>query len=204
MIWKDGVLYTAGKPVKGDRVFGKLRVWPPERSKLAALYYLSTVPAIGQTDNVLYLGAAAGTTVSFLADYAGIIYAVEMAPDPLPRLLEVCRVKKNILPIPADAATPELYAPFVSVVDIIYQDIAQRNQAEIAVRNLIFLKERGYLILMLKTRSVSTRDDAAEVCNATVRTLQEAGMNSISVTWLDKYHRGHACIVCRKGQMNNS
>ncbi|MFH0967142.1 MAG: fibrillarin-like rRNA/tRNA 2'-O-methyltransferase, partial [Methanobacteriota archaeon] len=110
MIWKDGVLYTTGRPVKGDRVYGKLRVWPPERSKLAALYYLGSVPVINQKDSILYLGAAAGTTVSFLADFVGIIYAVEMAPAPLPRLLEICRVKKNIIPIPADASIPEKYA----------------------------------------------------------------------------------------------
>ena len=198
MIWIDGVLYTTGRPVKGDRVFGKLRVWPPERSKLAALYYLGTVPVIGPADTILYLGAAAGTTVSFLADYVGVVFAVEMAPAPLPGLLEVCRVKKNVIPIPADASMPERYAPVVNLVDIVYQDIAQRNQAVIAVRNLIFLKEGGYLIVMLKTMSISVQEDARQVCRRAVSTLQEAGLEVISVTWLDTFHRGHAAIVCRK------
>jgi fibrillarin-like pre-rRNA processing protein len=199
MIWKDGILCTTGKPVKGDRVFGQLRVWPPERSKLAALYHLGSVPAISRTDSILYLGAAAGTTVSFLADYAGVIYAVERATDPLPRLLEICRVKKNIIPIPADASTPEQYAPFVSFVDVLYQDVAQRNQTDIAVRNLIFLRKGGYLILMLKTRSVSTQDDAKKICERAVKILRERYMEDISVTWLDTFHRGHACIICKKG-----
>ncbi len=201
MIWKDGILYTTGKPVKGDRVFGKLRVWPPERSKLAALYYLGFVPAMNQKDCILYLGAAAGTTVSYLADYVGIIYAVEMATSPLPRLLEICRVKRNIIPIPADASFPEQYALLVSEVDILYQDIAQRNQIDIVVRNLSFLKEGGYLILMLKTRSISIQEDAAEVCERAVSSLQESGMEDIAVTWLDEFHRGHAGIVCRKSKV---
>lgn len=198
MIWKDGILYTTGRPVKGDRVFGKLRVWPPERSKLAALYYLGIVPKIRPDDSVLYLGAAAGTTVSFIADFTGVIYAVEMAPEPIPRLLEICKVKKNIIPIIADASDPGQYAPFVSNVDILYQDIAQRNQTDIAVRNLPFLKEGGYLILMLKTRSISTPEDAAQVCKNAMSSLQEAGMENISETWIDEFHRGHVCIVCRK------
>lgn len=198
MIWKDGVLYTTGKPLPGDRVFGKLRVWPPERSKLAALYYLGDVPKILHTDYILYLGAAAGTTVSYLADYAGIIYAVEMAHEPLPRLLEVCRVKKNIIPIPADASHPDRYSMIVSEVDILYQDIAQRDQAEIAIRNLSFVRNGGYLILMLKARSISGREEPLEICRQTVDLLLKAGLDQIVVTWIDRFHRDHAAIVCRK------
>ncbi|MDD1728861.1 MAG: fibrillarin-like rRNA/tRNA 2'-O-methyltransferase, partial [Methanospirillum sp.] len=83
MIWENGILYSSGKPLKGDRLVGPLRVWPPERSKLAALYYLyNNCPEIQPADHILYLGAASGTTVSFVADYAGIIYAVEMAREP--------------------------------------------------------------------------------------------------------------------------
>jgi fibrillarin-like pre-rRNA processing protein len=198
MIWKDGILYTTGKSIKGDRVFGKLRVWPPERSKLAALYYLGVVPDINKTNDFLYLGAASGTTVSFLADYTGIIYAVEIAPEPLFGLLEVVERKKNVIPIPADASKPEIYSSIVSNVDFLYIDIAQRNQAEIAVRNLFFLKSGGYLIMMLKTRSVSAHEDSEKICKETVDIFLKAGMCDFSVTWLEKYHRGHVAIVCRK------
>lgn len=198
MIWQEGILFAPGRPIKGDRMVGSLRVWPPERSKLAALYYMGAGPEIHQTDQVLYLGAASGTTVSFIADYAGIIYAVEMAHDPLPQLLKVCAVKRNIIPIPADAVHPENYAPLVGEVDLIYQDIAQRNQVDIAMRNLFFLKEGGVLILMLKTRSVASQHDPVHVCDITITSLQTAGMSDISVTWLDKFHRDHAAIVCLK------
>lgn len=198
MIWKEGVLYTGGKPLPGDRVVGTLRVWPPQRSKLAALYYLGHVPRILPDDHILYLGAAAGTTVSHLADYCGIIYAVEMAREPLPRLLDVCRVKKNIIPIPADASFPEKYSMLVDDVDILYQDIAQRDQVEIIIRNLCFLRSGGYLILMLKIRSISGIEKPPDVCRTAVESLCNAGLKEVSVTWIDRYHRDHAAIVCQK------
>jgi len=198
MIWKDRVLYTKGKPVSGDRLVGGLRVWPPERSKLAALYYLGEVPGIGKNDRILYLGAAAGTTVSHLADYSGIIYAVEMAHEPLPRLLQVCRIKRNIIPIPADALYPEQYYMLVGEVDLLYQDIAQRNQVEIALRNLCMLRSGGYLILMLKTRSISGTMVPTEICRDSVAALEQNGLKEITVTWLDPYHRDHAAIICKK------
>lgn len=198
MIWKDGILCSPGRAIKGDRLIGSLRVWPPERSKLAALYYLGTGPEIKKTDQILYLGAASGTTVSFIADYADVVYAVEIAPEPLVKLLDVCSKKVNILPIPADAATPLVYAPLVSTVDLLYQDIAQREQVEIVLKNLFFLKSSGFLILMLKTRSVATQEDPEQICSKAVSKLQCAGLDDIKVTWLDEYHRDHAAIVCAK------
>ncbi|PWR70033.1 fibrillarin-like rRNA/tRNA 2'-O-methyltransferase [Methanospirillum lacunae] len=179
-------------------MIGPLRVWPPERSKLAALYYLGSGPEIIKTDQILYLGAASGTTVSFIADYADVVYAVEIAPEPLAKLLDVCNNRMNILPIPADAATPLVYAPFVSTVDLLYQDIAQKEQVEIVLNNLVFLKSGGYLILMLKTRSVATQEDPEQICSKAVSKLQNAGLDDIKVTWLDRYHRDHAAIVCKK------
>ncbi len=183
---------------------GSLRVWPPERSKLAALYYLGSGPEINATDQILYLGAASGTTVSFIADYAGVVYAVEIAPEPLVKLLQVCCVKKNIIPIPADAAIPTIYAPLVSRVDLIYQDIAQKEQVEIALMNLFFLKPGGMLILMLKTRSVSSQQEPELICCDAVSALQNGELDEITVTWLDKYHRDHAAIVCKKRNYSNN
>jgi len=55
-----------------------------------------------------------------------------------------------MIPIFADANHPTRYSHLVDEVDIIYQDIAQRNQAEIALANVeYFLKDDGYLILMI-------------------------------------------------------
>jgi fibrillarin-like pre-rRNA processing protein len=147
---------------------------------------------------VLYLGAANGTTVSHVADYVEVVYAVEFAPRPMQDLLEVCRRRRNIIPIMADASRPECYVPLVESVDLIYQDVAQPDQASIALRNCLFLKEGGFLILMLKTRSVNVRKEPAEVFQDTLTSLTSGGLIIQESVWLTPYHHDHAAIICKK------
>jgi fibrillarin-like pre-rRNA processing protein len=201
MIRVNGVLVSRGEGgVYGERMLGDLRVWDPYRSKLAALYYLGKGMDLEPDMRVLYLGAAHGTTVSHVADYVEVVYAVEFAPRPVQDLLEVARRRKNIVPIMADAAQPEQYAPLLEPVDLIYQDVAQPDQAAIALQNCAFLKRGGTLILMLKTRSVDVRTEPAVVFCDAVSELQSAGQVVRDSTWLAPYHHDHAAIICEKEQ----
>jgi fibrillarin-like pre-rRNA processing protein len=199
MIRIDGVLVSAGEAgVYGERVLKGYRIWDPYRSKLAALCMLGGDVELADTMVVLYLGAANGTTASHVADYADTVYAVEFAPRPMQDLLEVARRRKNIVPIMADAARPDQYAPFVEAVDLIYQDVAQPDQAGIAAKNLAFLKTGGIFILMLKTKSVDVTQEPGAVFAETAARLEDAGLDILSARWLDPYHRDHAAIICRK------
>jgi len=199
MIWIGDVLVSQGEGgVYSERMLGNARVWDPFRSKLAALYHEGTGVEITSDTRVLYLGAANGTTVSHVADYADVVYAVEFAPRPMQDLLEVARRRKNIVPIMADATRPEQYAPLVEMVDLLYQDVAQPDQAMIAIRNSAFLKPDGKMILMLKTRSVDVRKEPAVVFEETVNALVSAGFVVQESLWLLPYHQDHAAIVCTK------
>jgi len=201
MIRVNGVLVSRGEGgVYGERMLGDLRVWDPYRSKLSALYHLGKGIELEPGMRVLYLGAAHGTTVSHVADYAEVVYAVEFAPRPVQDLLEVARRRKNIVPIMADAAQPEQYAPLLEPVDLIYQDVAQPDQAAIALRNCAFLKHGGTLILMLKTRSVDVRTEPAVIFCDAVSELQSAGLVVRDSSWLAPYHHDHAAIICEKEQ----
>ncbi|MFA7073508.1 MAG: fibrillarin-like rRNA/tRNA 2'-O-methyltransferase, partial [Methanoculleus sp.] len=124
-------------------------------------------------------------------------YAVEFAPRPMQDLLEVARRRKNIVPIMADANRPDAYASFMEAVDLVYQDVAQPNQVEIAEKNLVFLKPGGHLVLMLKTRSVDVRRDPADVV-AEARAGLEQHLDVVEVRWLEPYHHDHAAIVCSR------
>ncbi|HJJ34880.1 MAG TPA: fibrillarin-like rRNA/tRNA 2'-O-methyltransferase, partial [Methanocorpusculum sp.] len=147
---------------------------------------------------VLYLGAANGTTVSHVADYVESVYAVEFAPRPMEDLLAVAKKRKNIVPIYADATRPVRYAALLEPADLLYQDVAQPDQAGIAVKHLPFVKSGGRLILMLKTRSVDIRKSADEVFADTCEELTAGGYLVEKSVWLDPYHKDHAAIVCRK------
>ena len=88
MIAIDGTLVSKGKGgVYGERMIGEYRVWDPYRSKLAALWYLDHSTDLPGDSVVLYLGAANGTTVSHVADYAEAEFAGAFAPRPLQDLL---------------------------------------------------------------------------------------------------------------------
>lgn len=198
MIWFEGVLVSRGEGgVYGERMLNNLRVWDPYRSKLSAFYYKDQGIDLTSDMKVLYLGAAHGTTVSHVADYVDVVYAVEVAPRPMRDLLEVARRRKNIVPIMADAAHPEKYAPLVEEVDLVYQDVAQPDQDIIAYRNSFFLKKGGILILMLKTRSVDVRKEPSVVLAETETSLAERGFTVLKHGWLEPYHHDHAAIVCR-------
>jgi fibrillarin-like pre-rRNA processing protein len=156
MIWIDGQLVSPGKEsVDGERTLQGFRLWDPRRSKLSALYHLGEGIELEPQHRVLYLGAANGTTVSYVADYVDVVYAVESAPRPFQDLLVMAERRENIIPIMANARKPYLYRPLVEKVDLIYQDIAQRDQADILLSNTGFLKSGGATILMLKAVSMS-------------------------------------------------
>ncbi len=200
MIRIGEVLVSQGEGgVYGERMLAGARVWDPFRSKLAALYYAGTGIELTPEMKVLYLGAANGTTVSHVADYAEVVYAVEVAPRPMQDLLEVARRRGNIVPIMADASRPEQYAPLVEAIDLLYQDVAQPDQASILIRNCVFLRKGGKAILMLKTRSVDIRKTPEEVFHDTITELKDAGLVVTESVWLSPYHKDHAAIVCTWG-----
>lgn len=199
MIWIGDVLVSRGEGgVYNERILSGARVWDPYRSKLSALYYTGKGIELESSWQVLYLGAANGTTVSHVADYTEAVYAVEFAPRPMQDLIEVARRRRNVIPIMADATRPETYAPLVEAVDLVYQDVAHPGQAAIAIRNSIFLRSLGYLILMLKTRSVDVRKDPATVFDETIAELEGSGLKVQESVWLAPYHQDHAAIICRK------
>jgi fibrillarin-like pre-rRNA processing protein len=199
VIWIGDVLVSQGEGgVYNERMLSGSRVWDPFRSKLSALYYVGKGIELTPGMRVLYLGAANGTTVSHVADYVDVVYAVEFAPRPMRDLLEVSHRRRNVIPIMADAARPEQYAPLVEAVDLLYQDVAQPEQATIALRNCSFLKTGGILALMLKTRSVDVRKEPDEVFQETIESLTSAGFIVQESVWLAPYHHDHAAIICTK------
>lgn len=198
MIEIDGVLVSKGKAgVYGERVLKGHRVWDPYRSKYAAMYVKGHEVELETEMVVLYLGAANGTTVSHFADYVECVYAVEFAPLPMQDMLMVSDTRRNIIPIMADASRPSFYAPMVEEVDLIYQDVAQPNQAGIFLKNMVFLKEGGTGILMLKTRSVDVTRKPDDILQEAVESISPFA-EICDHCWLDPYHRDHAAVICRK------
>lgn len=153
------------------------RVWNPFRSKLAA-------GILGGLDNihikpgakVLYLGAASGTSVSHVADIVGpegTVYAVEFSHRSGRDLINMARKRTNIVPIVEDARHPTKYRMLVSMVDVIFADVAQPDQARIVGLNAHhFLKHEGWILISIKASCIDSTAPAEAVFAAEVKKLQ--------------------------------
>lgn len=93
---------------------------------------------------VLYLGAAAGTTVSHVSDIvgpSGCVYAVEFAHRPGRDLINMAKSRTNVIPIIEDARHPLKYRMLVGMVDAVFADVAQPDQVRLKIYYL--LNEQG-------------------------------------------------------------
>jgi fibrillarin-like pre-rRNA processing protein len=188
-------LATRGAPVYGEQTDGDWRAWDAHRSKLAATFEKGLDTGLSGGDTVLYLGAANGTTVSHVADFAGRTYAVEFAARPVRDLLEVCADRERLFPLLKDARKPETYAHVVeSEVDAIVQDVATRGQAAVAARNAQFLAPGGRLVLAVKARSEDVARDPADVFEEVRAELSET-YEILEEARLEPYHDDHLALV---------
>ena len=146
-------------------------------------------------ETVLYLGAAAGTTVSHVADFAGPTYAVEFAPRPARELVAAAEPRERLFPLLKDARRPTTYAHVVeSNVDVIVQDVATRGQAAVANRNATFLADDGRLVLAIKARSEDVTADP-ETVYADVLAELETTYEALETTPPDRFHADHLGVV---------
>ena len=95
---------------------------------------------------VLYLGGAAGTTVSHVSDLVGpqgCVYAVEFSHRPGRDLINMAKHRTNVIPIIEDARHPLKYRMLVGMVDCVFADVAQPDQARIVALNSQYFLEGG-------------------------------------------------------------
>jgi fibrillarin-like pre-rRNA processing protein len=205
---KNDKLFTQNpEACKGIKVYNEqlitednieYRSWNPFRSKLAAALLKGLKIDIAADTQILYLGAATGTTVSHLSDIItnGTIYAVETSPVAVINLLKVSEKRPNIIPILSDANHPERYQSIVPFVDFIYQDISQRNQANIFTRNITaYLKPKGSGLIMVKARSIDVALKPKQAYELVCTHLQQEKIKIKKPLELAPFEKDHAAIL---------
>jgi fibrillarin-like pre-rRNA processing protein len=103
-----------------------------------------------------------------------------------------------MVPILSDARKPDTYSNAVGQVDIVYQDVAQRDQVQIFLKNMRFLKEGGTGYLMVKARSIDVTGDPKGIANKARMEIEEDGLEVLEVVGLEPFEKDHACIVVEK------
>jgi len=192
-------LATRGPQVSEESIVDGWRRWDPDRSKVGAMFEDGLEHGLEGGERVLYLGAASGTTVSHIADFAGPTYAVEFAPRPTRDLIEVAADRDRLFPLLKDARKPETYAHVVEPVEVLVQDVATRGQAEVALANRQFLEPDGHLLMAIKARSEDVTADPESVFEGVCETLS-SGYEILDRGRLEPYHDDHLGVVATPRQ----
>ena len=198
-----------GNTVYGERVITEkkqeFRIWDPYRSKLSAALVRGLEAYGFEPDRtVLYLGASSGTTASHVSDLLGVggmIYCIEFAPRVMRDLVQVCSTRQNMIPLLADARYPETYNIVPELVDVLYQDVAQPNQAKILIQNAKrFLRPGGTAYVAIKARSIDVAAKPKRIFQREEKILTTSGFTIVERITLEPFTADHVFISAIYGE----
>lgn len=183
---------------EGQKV--EYRVWNPFRSKIAAAVVGGVEEIhIAPGKKVLYIGAASGTTVSHVSDIVGpegMVYGVEMSARSGRDLIGMAKKRTNVIPIVEDARYPLKYRMLVGMVDVVFADVAQPDQARIVAHNAeYFLKNGGHFVISIKANCIDSTSSAEAVFASEIKKLKEMNFQPYEMVTLEPYERDHCVVI---------
>jgi fibrillarin-like pre-rRNA processing protein len=176
----------------------------PKRSKLAAALARGCQQfGIKEGSIILYLGASHGYTPSFVSDMVGpngAVQCLEIGPVVTRDLVFVSEARPNMIPILANASLPDEYAWRILPSDVVFQDISQKDQVDIFLRNVRrFLKIGGFGLLALKARSIDVTRKPIEIFKDVKRRLEtETGIVIVDYRELEPFEKDHAFFAIKR------
>ncbi len=209
---RKGNIFTKNL-IPGEKVYGEklvseegieYRQWDLFRSKLSASLKngLEVMP-IKEGSTVLYLGAAEGTTISHVSDIVGptgLIFGVDVSARVMRKFIGISEQRENVVPIIADANKPWTYKDYLEgkTIDVLFQDVAQQNQAQIFLKNAeYFLKTGAAGMLVIKAKSISQDSNVANVFSKEIAKLSES-FTPKQIVNLKPFEKDHVMVHCEK------
>jgi rRNA 2'-O-methyltransferase fibrillarin len=108
----------------------------------------------------------------------------------------MAKKRTNVIPIIEDARHPQKYRMLIGMVDVVFADVAQPDQARIIALNAhMFLKTGGHIVISIKANCIDSTVDAATVFAREVKKLQEEKIKPQEQLTLEPYERDHAIVV---------
>jgi rRNA 2'-O-methyltransferase fibrillarin len=103
---------------------------------------------------------------------------------------------EQLAAIVEDARLPNKYRMLLSLVDVIFADIAQPDQARIVVHNAeSFLKDQGHVIISIKASCIDSTIEPDVVYANEVQLLRDSAFKPLEQVTLEPYERGHAMVT---------
>ncbi|RLU24136.1 hypothetical protein DMN91_004346 [Ooceraea biroi] len=126
----------------------------------------------------------------------GTVYAVEFSPRSGRELIDVAKKRTNIIPIVEDARHPYKYRMLVGMVDTLFSDVAQPDQARIVSLNAeTFLKDGGHFVVSIKASCIDSLAQPEMVFASEVKKLIADNLKPQEQITLEPYERDHAVVV---------
>eukprot|EP00386_Alphamonas_edax_P003398 GDKI01010375.1.p1 GENE.GDKI01010375.1~~GDKI01010375.1.p1 ORF type:complete len:140 (-),score=51.36 GDKI01010375.1:91-450(-) len=108
----------------------------------------------------------------------------------------MAKKRPNVVPIVEDARQPLKYRMLVPMVDVIFSDVAQPDQARIVAMNAnMFLKNNGWFIISIKASCVDSTAAPEAVFAAEIDKLRKEKCRPKEQLTLEPYHRDHAVVI---------
>merc|ERR1719453_1431638 len=103
-----------------------------------------------------------------------MVFAVEFSHRSGRDLLDMSQKRTNVAPIVEDARHPLKYRMLVPMVDCIFADVAQPDQARIVALNAHhFLKNEGHVVVSIKASCIDSTASPEAVFAREVKKMQE-------------------------------
>ena len=98
------------------------------------------------------------------------------------------------------ARRPHSFFSIFGKVDVVYCDIAQPDQTQIAIANCqAYLDKGGIMLLVVKTQSIDVTRDPAAVVTQEAKKLEANHFKIEQILNLEPFDKDHAMIYCIKG-----
>ena len=124
------------------------------------------------------------------------MYAVEFSPRSGRDLINMAKKRTNVIPIIEDARRPEKYRMLVGMVDVVFADVAQPDQARIvAINSHMFLKNGGHFVISIKANCIDSTVEPTVVFAKEVAKLKSEQLKPQEQLTLEPYERDHAVVV---------
>ena len=135
-------------------------LWNPYTSKLAAAIVngMEIFPILEKT-KVLYLNSTIEKTLSHISDIIGVngkIFILSDINENSKNFLEnVMNDRTNVFTITRDNGDPAKFSSKTEMVNVVYVDITQHNETEVAIQNCKrYLRDGGFLMLVVPTKKI--------------------------------------------------
>lgn len=108
----------------------------------------------------------------------------------------MAKKRTNIVPVVEDARHPHKYRMICSMVDCLFADVAQPDQARIVSINAQhFLKVGGHYVISIKANCIDSTAPAEAVFAGEIKKLQTDLLKPQEQLTLEPYERDHAVVV---------